>query len=327
MADGAERVADLVGDAGGQAPEGDQFELLGLLGDLRDVLEEHQDVLLAAMLQVDEAGLQRRAVDEGLDALRPQGGVGQPVLEALQQLRTVRVEQLPGEFVLAQQVLGAVIGEQYAVLRVQYQDAGAHALENLRVQRFQVGDVLGALFGQGLAELQATAQTLDQQGRGEAEGAETAGLDELAGSLRVAEAEVEGQVDQPYGRHRCHQQADAPAQQDIGDGHRDHHQVGDAAGGAARREEQAGQQQHVHQGQAEYLHHAPRTRHQRGDQGIEDQVEPAGLAEQLRLGQVEQVLVQFAGDQQHQRQADQQPVEAVEAKDAPSLGAECAGGG
>ncbi|MNP45535.1 hypothetical protein D3C76_1394640 [compost metagenome] len=143
----------------------------------------------------------------------------------------------------------------------------------------------------------------------------------------MAEAEVEGEVDQAYGRHRCYQQADASAQQDVGDGHRDHHQVGDAAGDAARREEQAGQQQHVHQREAEHLHHAPWTRHQCGDQGVEDQVEPAGIAEQLRPRQIEQAVVQFAGDQQHQQQADQQPIETVEAEDAPPLGAECARGG
>ncbi|MCY1348087.1 hypothetical protein D9M69_342210 [compost metagenome] len=327
VADGAQGIADLVGDAGGQAAEGDQLELLGLLGDLRDVIEEHQDVLLLATLQMDEAGLQRRAVGKGLDALRPQGGVGLPMLQALQQLGAVRIEHLPGELVLAQEVLGAIVGEQDVVLRVQDQDAGAHALEDLGIQCFQVGDVHGALFGQCFAELQAFAQALDEQGRGEAEGAEASGLDELAGYLRVAEAEVEGQVDQPDGRHRRHQQANAPAQEDVGDGHRDHHQVGDATGDAARREKQAGQQQHIHQREAEHLHHAPRTRHQCGDQGVEDQVEPARIAEQLRPGQIEQAVVQLAGDQQHQQQADQQPIEAVETEDAPPLGAQGAGGG
>ena len=34
VADRAERVADLVGDAGGQATQGGQLELLGLLGNL-----------------------------------------------------------------------------------------------------------------------------------------------------------------------------------------------------------------------------------------------------------------------------------------------------
>ena len=46
MTDGAQRVADLVGDAGGQSAQGGEFELLGLLGDLRKILEKHQRVAI-----------------------------------------------------------------------------------------------------------------------------------------------------------------------------------------------------------------------------------------------------------------------------------------
>ena len=38
MADGAQRIADFMGNAGCESSEGGELELLGLLGDLRDVL-------------------------------------------------------------------------------------------------------------------------------------------------------------------------------------------------------------------------------------------------------------------------------------------------
>ncbi|MNR23394.1 hypothetical protein D3C85_1404130 [compost metagenome] len=76
------------------------------------------------------------------------------------------------------------------MLRIEHQDAGAHALQNLSVKCFQVGHVGRALLREGFAELQAPAQPLDEQCRGEAQRAEAAGLDELTGGLRVADAEV-----------------------------------------------------------------------------------------------------------------------------------------
>ncbi|MCY1536575.1 hypothetical protein D9M68_720350 [compost metagenome] len=57
MADRAERVADLMGDAGGEAAERGQLELLGLLGDLRNIVEKHQDMPLLAALQGNETRL------------------------------------------------------------------------------------------------------------------------------------------------------------------------------------------------------------------------------------------------------------------------------
>jgi len=57
MADSAQRIADFMGDPGGQAAEGGQFELLGLLGDLRDVFEKHQRLALFVLAQRDKAWL------------------------------------------------------------------------------------------------------------------------------------------------------------------------------------------------------------------------------------------------------------------------------
>ena len=66
MADGAQRIADFMGNAGCESSEGGELELLGLLGDLRDVLEEHQSVELVAVLQGGETRLQRRSAGVAL---------------------------------------------------------------------------------------------------------------------------------------------------------------------------------------------------------------------------------------------------------------------
>lgn len=50
-----------MGDASSEAPEGREFQLLGLLGNLGQVLKEYQQLLLIVMPQGDEARLQGQA--------------------------------------------------------------------------------------------------------------------------------------------------------------------------------------------------------------------------------------------------------------------------
>ncbi|MNP09609.1 hypothetical protein D3C76_1017220 [compost metagenome] len=243
----------------------------------------------------------------------------QPLLQAVQHPLAALGDGPAGQFADAEQRAGALVGQQYALVAVQHQDAGAHALQDQGVEFFEIGHRGGALFGQGLGEVLAPGEGLDQQGRGEAHGAESARLHVVVHRGGQAEAEIEGQVDQPDARHRGHQQADASAQQHVGDRHRDHHQVADPAGDAAGGIEQRAEHQHVHQRQHQDRQHLLRARHQHGDEDVDDQVEPAADMEQLRVAGVEQVVVEIAGDQQDQQQADAQAVQVVEAEDVPPV--------
>ncbi|MNN26840.1 hypothetical protein D3C81_1403580 [compost metagenome] len=319
MADGAERIADFMGDAGGQAAEGSQLELLCLLGEFRDVLEKDQDIALALTPQRDEAGLQHRPFGEGLQGWRAQCRVFLPVLQALEQRWAAFCEVLVFQWVLAEQGLAAGVGQQHAMLRVEGQDAGAHALQDQRVEDLQVGHVGGVPAGQGFALLQAPAQRLDDQRGNEAQGAESPGLDVVAGGCRAAEADVERQVDQPAAGQRRDQQAQAAAQDAVGHRHRNHQQRRQAAAEAAGGVEQGAEQGHVEQGQPEQGQWPVGLLYQHAEHHIGGQVGPAGVAEQAGIDHVQQFTVHVAGDQQDQGQADAEAIEMVQAQDALPL--------
>src|SRR5690606_332527 len=165
VADCTERVADLVGDTGGQAAERGQFQLLRLLGDLRNVVEKNQDVLLVTALQGDETGLQHRSVDLRLQAVRSQGRVVQPLLQALHQFGAVRVDDLAGQFAAAQQLCRALVGQQHAMLCVEHQNAGTHALQDLFIELLQIGDVCRALLRQAFTQARSEEHTSELQSR------------------------------------------------------------------------------------------------------------------------------------------------------------------
>src|SRR3546814_17637599 len=73
-------VADFMGDTGGEATQGGEFQLLGVLGHLGLVFEEDQDLVLIVMPQGDEARLQGQACAGDGQALRTQTGIVQPQL-------------------------------------------------------------------------------------------------------------------------------------------------------------------------------------------------------------------------------------------------------
>lgn len=319
MTDGTERITDLVGNAGGQAAERGQFQLLCLLGDLGNVFEEYQRVLLGTALKGNEAGLQHRPAFGRLEVRGAQCRIAQPLFQALNQVGAVGIENPSGQFLVAEQVEGALVGQDHAVLVVEHQNASSHALENQRVERFQIGDIRGALFGERLSDLEAARDALHEQRGGKAERAKCAGLQILAGDRWAADAQVEHQVDHRNAGHGGDQQADTPAEQDVGDGHCDDEQVADTAGRPASGIEERGQQDHVHQCQAEYLRDMLRALDQHRKKRIDAEVEPTAVSEQLFVKQVEQLIVQFAGDQQHQREADAEPVEVIEAQHSAAL--------
>jgi hypothetical protein len=85
MADRAQRIADFMGDAGGESAERGEFQLLGLLGDLREIFEKDQGLLIGALIESDEAGLQLQTIAGDFQALRAQCRVVQPQLQTFDQ--------------------------------------------------------------------------------------------------------------------------------------------------------------------------------------------------------------------------------------------------
>lgn len=75
----------------------------------------------------------------------------------------------------------------------------------------------------------------------------------LVGGGRAADALVEGQVDHADGGYGRDQQADAAAQQDVGNRHRDDQQVAQAAQAPLAGVEQCREQQHIKQGDGKHL--------------------------------------------------------------------------
>lgn len=73
------------------------------------------------------------------------------------------------------------------MLGVEHQYAGAHALQDLRIELFQIGYIGRTLFGQALAYLQTACDALDEQGAGEAQRTEGASLHVLGGGSQAAE--------------------------------------------------------------------------------------------------------------------------------------------
>ena len=205
------------------------------------------------------------------------------------------------------------------MLVVEQQDAGAHALQNQAVEGLQVGHVGGALGGQAFAQLQAAGQALQHDGGGEAQGAEGAGLQVLVGGGRAADALVEGQIDHADGRHGSDQQADAAAQQDVGNRHCHDQQVAQAARAAAGGVEQCREQQHIEQGDGKHLQQVSGVAHPGGKQQVAAQIGPADIAKQRAVGEVEYLLIDVAGDQHHQSYADDQAVQVRQAQDAQAL--------
>src|SRR5690606_24382989 len=101
-----------------------------------------------AVLQGREAGLQDGPVGCRLEVLWAQGRVVAPALHGLEQFRAAGCQALADQRFLSQQLQGALVGEQYTLARIEHQDPGAHALQDQRVERLQIGDFFGALAGQ-----------------------------------------------------------------------------------------------------------------------------------------------------------------------------------
>ncbi|MNL02757.1 hypothetical protein D3C87_1232760 [compost metagenome] len=236
--------------------------------------------------------------------MRAQGRVAEPQVQAIDKRREVVVDQLAFEAVTAEQRQGTVVGQLHAPLLVEHQNAGAHALQDQRIERFQADDFTGLLLHQRFADFQASDQALHQQGCGKTQGAEGADLQIVIGIGAMADAQQETRADNADRPDGGNQQADAPSQQRIADSHRNDQQVANGAGHAAASEEQAAQQQYVEQRQAEQLRWMAGVLEEHHQQNVQHQVQPAARAQQVVIGRGQQPVVHVAGDQQHQDDAD-----------------------
>ncbi|RML69799.1 hypothetical protein APX70_04409 [Pseudomonas syringae pv. maculicola] len=213
---------------------------------------------------------------------------------------------------MAEQGQGPLIGQHHLAARIQYHNACAHALQDQRIELFKAVDIRCPLLGQPLADLQARSQCLHQQRGGEAQRTQRTGLHVVVGHRRCAEADVERQVDDANGRNSSDQQADAASQQHVADRHGCDQQVADAARRPAGRIKQPGKHDCVGHRQAKQLRLAAGALQQHHHQNVEHQVQPAARTEQIRIGQLQQLGFQAAGDQQNQHDANGQSIKVIQ---------------
>src|SRR5690606_1639455 len=126
--DGAERVANFVGNGGGHAPERVELHLLRFVCQLAVIFKEHQGQLAVFHVQVGKAYQQCRAGRGKLDAWSLHGRVDAPAVVQLAQ--SLGQGGAAEASVGGDQGFGGRVGQQDAEVRVDNQDAGAHALHN-----------------------------------------------------------------------------------------------------------------------------------------------------------------------------------------------------
>ncbi|MNN27652.1 hypothetical protein D3C81_1411930 [compost metagenome] len=102
---------------------------------------------------------------------------------------------MPLKVRLREQGLCAVIGQLHSPRLVEHQNAGAHALQDQRVEGFEADHFTGTLLGKGFADFEAADQSLHQQRRGKAQRTEGAGLQVFIGAKGMVEAEQEARAD------------------------------------------------------------------------------------------------------------------------------------
>ncbi|MNP10147.1 hypothetical protein D3C76_1022850 [compost metagenome] len=157
---------------------------------------------------------------------------------------------------------------------------------------------------QGFADFQSSDQALYQQRRGKTQHAKRADLQIIVGIGTMADIQQEARTQDAKCADGGNEQADAFSQQGIADGHRDDQQVANSAGHSASGVEQPAKQQDVDQSQAEQLRRASGALEEDCQQDIQHQVQPAATAQQVVIGGRKQAVVQVAGNQQYQGDAD-----------------------
>ena len=166
IADGSERVTHLVGDAGRQAAQGKQRQLLRATRVDARVVQEDQEQFVGKA-ERDEAGQHFGAAFEEGHRLGCLELAVAPVPQRLLQIGRYLKQVLALVGGASQQRPGRFIRQADAVRPVHHQHAGAHAPDHQFVQFAQVGQVFAALAGQRLAGAHLAAQLLAEQGSAE----------------------------------------------------------------------------------------------------------------------------------------------------------------
>ena len=277
VADRGERVADLVGEAGGEPAQRGQGDRLGALRHQRGVVEKDQR-LVAAGQQPGEAGhdlgLVGRHLQRGFIAV----AVAAPLRQAPCQFRhrhgQVAVAVFGAVADLAQQRGGGLVGQPQPAVAVHQQHAGAQAADDQLVDLGQVRGLGAAAFGQFVAGAHLPAQQAHHGGKGEVADREHHRLGQRAAAAAVDRLTPQVFPDQQPHRHDRRADAQPGRQQQRCRGEVEHQHQGDAGAGGGQRvhgqdaEEQIGGD--ACEGEAAQIAVAPEHEQQHRDEQIRD---------------------------------------------------------
>src|SRR5690554_1698414 len=204
---------------------------------------------------------------------------------------------------------------------VQYQDAGAHALDNLLVDLIQLVNAPGPAAGQCFAADHSPGDALKNHRRGEIQNTQGAGPNNVVGTFVDGEHGPAGDAQRADGRQCGVEGAHAGGGQDVAGGNRDNHQVGQPVGDAGTGQQQAVHHQDIRQyGKGDVpLPGLEAGQQEQGDKAVQGQVgnHPGLVVVQPAEAGVcgERVHKQ----QGHQQQADDHPVVVVDPEQAGLL--------
>ena len=182
MTDGAQGIADFMGDTGGQPPQRCQFNLLGLLGELCAVIDQDQSASACVCLQFAEPRNQGAASPLGLKSLRLPLAVVFPVIQLLRKTRRRLLEPPQDLLVEFQQRAGGFVSQADILIRADDQHAGLQLLDDVLVELLQIGQIDTALLGQRLALSEAYCQHVGECGGGKQYQAQQARTGYVAGT-------------------------------------------------------------------------------------------------------------------------------------------------
>src|SRR5690606_32584379 len=126
VADGPQRIADLVGDAAGQSPQGCHLELLGLLGGGAEILEKDHGARVPGLVEGLEAGLHLGVALLGDEGFGSRQGRLLPALQLAEQPRLLAQVVAPAKgraAVAAEQLHRRLVDQLDGATAVHHQDA------------------------------------------------------------------------------------------------------------------------------------------------------------------------------------------------------------
>src|SRR5690606_19618876 len=141
VADGPQGIADLVGDAAGQSPQGCHLELLGLLGGGAEILEKDHGARVPGLVEGLEAGLHLGVALLGDEGFGSRQGRLLPALQLAEQPRLLAqvVAAAKGRAaVAAEQLHRRLVDQLDGATAVHHQDAGEHPADDQLVELLQL---------------------------------------------------------------------------------------------------------------------------------------------------------------------------------------------